>query len=86
MDDLEEILDPYIEIHQANPFPLIAGIQHIDLNYMLDENTPLLRHLCKICLPLDELLKGRSIEFTKNKESRLKIYKPSIGACSMKSN
>jgi ankyrin repeat protein len=75
VDNIEEdTLDPYAEIQQGNLFPLIAGIKHIDLNYMLDENTPLLHHICKMHLPLDQLLKGRSIEYTKNKEGKTPLH------------
>jgi hypothetical protein len=60
VDNIEEdTLDPYAEIQQGNLFPLIAGIKHIDLNYMLDENTPLLHHICIChwisCLKVDPL-------------------------------
>jgi hypothetical protein len=65
--DDEEVIDVYAELAAGNPFPLIAGIEHVDLDHMLDENTPVLHKLCGLCLPLDELLKGKKIEFTPNK-------------------
>lgn len=59
-------MDVYAELAAGNPFPLVAGIDHVDLNHMLDADTSVLHKLAGMCLPLEELLKGRNIEFVKN--------------------
>lgn len=64
----------YAELIHGNPFPLIAAIDHIDLQHKFDDGSTVLHKLCGLSLPLDELLKGRDIEFTLDSKGQTPLH------------